>query len=88
MSTELEKTTGNRGLENVALKNLKWPTSRPGPQATQPPPGQILLPTRTDQVVEIDYDQERGMPGVQSPLRSLPDPSLKENVSPDLQASM
>ena len=69
MSTELEKTTENRGLENVALKNLKWPTSRPGPQVTQPPPGQILLATRTDQVVEIDYDQERGVPSVQSPAR-------------------
>ncbi len=88
MSTELEKTTGNKGLENVALKNLKWPTSRPGPQATQPPPGQLPLPTRTDQVVEIDYDQEHGQPSVQSPERLLPDASLKENIAPEQQVTM
>ncbi len=88
MSTELEKTTENKGLENVALKNLKWPTSRPGPQATQPPPGQLPLPTRTDQVVEIDYDQERGVPSVQSPAWLLPHASLKENIAPEQQATM
>ena len=88
MSTELEKTTENKGLENVALMNLKWPTSRPGPQATQPPPGQLPLPTRTDQVVEIDYDQEHGQPSVQSPERLLPDVSLKGNIVPEQQATM
>ncbi len=87
MSTELEKTTENKGLENVALKNLQWPTSRPGPWATQPPPGQKPVSTRTDQVVEIDYDQERGRPNIQSPERSLPDASLKGDVSTDQQAT-
>jgi hypothetical protein len=31
---------------------------------TEPPPGQKRVPLRTDQVVEIDYDQERGVPAV------------------------
>ena len=39
-----------------------WPTSKPGPMVTQPPPGQKRVAGRTEQVVEIDYDQERGVP--------------------------
>jgi len=66
MSTELEKTTENKGLEIAALKNLKWPTSRPGPMAKQPPPGQKPVPTRTEQMIEINYDQEHGRPSDQS----------------------
>ena len=41
-----------------------WPTSKGGPMVTEPPSGQKLVPLRTDQVVEIDYDQERGVPAV------------------------
>jgi len=48
-----------------------WPISKPGPKVTEPPPGQRRMPLRTDQVVEIDYDQERGMPGVPVPERSM-----------------
>ncbi len=50
-----------------------WPTSKPGPMVTEPPPGQRRVPLRTDQVVEINYDQERGMPGVPVPERSMPE---------------
>jgi len=39
-----------------------WPTSKPGPMVTELPPGQNRMPLRTDQVVEIDYDQEHGVP--------------------------
>ena len=42
----------------------RWPTSKPGPMVTEPPTGQKRVPLRTDQVVEIDYDQERGVPSV------------------------
>lgn len=61
----------------------KWPTSLPGPQATEPPPGQRPMPTRTDQVVEIAYDQETGTPATLSPERSLPDQSQKDRTSFD-----
>jgi hypothetical protein len=66
MSTEIEKTTENNELEYIktALKNLRWPSSRPGPMVKQPPPGLKHLPTRTEQVVAIDYDQERGRSNV------------------------
>jgi hypothetical protein len=37
-----------------------WPTSKPGPKITEPPPGQRRLNLRTEQVVELGYDQERG----------------------------
>jgi hypothetical protein len=64
-----------------------WPTSKPGPGATLPPPGQKPLSMRTDQMVYACYDQERGMPGVIPPTRAvrenlynppLPDVSLQE----------
>ena len=41
-----------------------WPTSKRGPMVTEPPSGQKRMPLRKDQVVEIDYDQERGVPAV------------------------
>lgn len=37
-----------------------WPTSKPGPKITEPPPGQKRLNLRTEQVIELNYDQERG----------------------------
>lgn len=62
MSTGIEKAAENKKLVNRALKNLEWPTSRPGPQATPSPPGFRPVTTRTDQVVAVAYDQERGAP--------------------------
>jgi hypothetical protein len=41
-----------------------WPTSKRGPMVTEPPQGQKRVPLRTDQVVELDYDQELGVPAV------------------------
>jgi hypothetical protein len=46
-----------------------WPTSVPGPRITQPPPGQGPTRTRTEQMVELEYDQETGTPK-NSPLLS------------------
>jgi hypothetical protein len=37
-----------------------WPTSKRGPKVTEPPVGQRRMPQRTEQVVEIDYDQVQG----------------------------
>ena len=39
-----------------------WPTSKPGPMVTEPPTGTKRVHLRSEQVVEIDYDQERGVP--------------------------
>ncbi len=56
-----------------------WPTSTPGPQATLPPSGLKLYPTRTDQMMyEGTYDQERGRPGV-----SLPVPMISKQTAPE-----
>ncbi len=52
---------------------LAWPTSKPGPRSTQPPPAQKPMPGRTEQVVEVGYNQETGTPSNESPLRTLPD---------------
>lgn len=69
----------------LTLPHFNWPTSKPGPHATQPPPGQKPMPGRTEQVVEIGYNQETGEPGVSSPLRSMPDASLAGKTSFDQQ---
>lgn len=61
-----------------------WPTSKPGPRVTPPPPGQKPMPGRTEQVVEVGYNQETGTPGTDSPLRSLPDANLTGPTSFDL----
>jgi hypothetical protein len=37
-----------------------WPTSVPGPKVTEPPAGQRRLFRRTEQVVEVHYDEEQG----------------------------
>lgn len=37
-----------------------WPTSKPGPQITEAPPGQKRMPLRTEQVIEVNYDEEQG----------------------------
>ena len=48
-----------------------WPTSKRGPLVTEPPPGQKRMPLRSDQVVEIGYDQERGLPSVPISERTM-----------------
>ncbi len=68
-----------------SLPHFNWPTSKPGPRATQPPPGQRPMPGRTDQVVEVGYNQETGTPITDSPLRSMPDASLKGQTGFDQQ---
>ena len=65
--------------------HFNWPTSKPGPWTTLPPPGQKPLPGRTEQVVEIGYNQETGTPGIEHPLRTMPDASLKGKTAFDQQ---
>ena len=50
-----------------------WPTSKRGPLVTEPPPGQKRVPLRSEQVVEIGYDQERGVPSVPISERTVPE---------------
>ncbi|GLV58007.1 hypothetical protein KDH_48410 [Dictyobacter sp. S3.2.2.5] len=62
-----------------------WPTSRPGPRATPPPPGmRSFNPFRPEQVSEVGYNQETGesASGDQQ-SRSLPDPSMADLASFD-----
>lgn len=63
-----------------------WPSSKPGPRATQPPPG--MSPThifRPEQMTEIGYNQETGEPVDESPERTLPDEAKTGSVSFDLK---
>ncbi|GCE04733.1 hypothetical protein [Dictyobacter aurantiacus] len=62
-----------------------WPTSRPGPRATPPPPGmRSFNPFRPEQVSEVGYNQETGEPvSSDQQSRSLPDPSMADLASFD-----
>ena len=67
------------------IPHFSWPTSKPGPFTTLPPPGQKPMPGRTEQMIEVGYNQETGTPVDDSPLRSLPDASLTGHTSFDQQ---
>jgi hypothetical protein len=57
--------------EHRPFTNPLWPTSKPWPEASLPPPGQHLLSMRTDQMVYACSDQERGIPCVPAPTRAV-----------------
>ena len=59
-ASQLETTPQKSKIPPLPL----WPTSKRGPMVTEPPPGQKRVPMRTEQVIEIDYDQELGMPAI------------------------
>jgi hypothetical protein len=64
--------------ESMLPRYPNWPTSKPGPMATPPPPGQRSINAqRSEQLAEVGYNQETGEPGIESPLRSMPDSSMK-----------
>src|SRR5258707_14348893 len=71
--------------KSSSLPHFNWPTSKPGPHATKPASGQKPMRGRTDQVVEIGYNQETGEPGDSIPLRSMPDATLAVKTSCDQQ---
>ena len=76
---ETVQTTGTSKLPKLP----KWPTSKPGPEVTEPPPGQKRVVTRREQVAEVGYNQETGEPGVLASARSQADESIQGSISPD-----
>jgi hypothetical protein len=55
-----------------------WPTSIPGPRKTPPPPGmRPINALRSEQMMEVGYNQVLGEPSTQSPLRTMPDESMQ-----------
>jgi hypothetical protein len=70
--------------ESMKPQYPNWPTSKPGPHSTLPPPGmRSMNAMRSEQVKELGYNQETGEPGTQSPLRSMPDASMEGRTSFD-----
>ena len=72
--TEFRQMEATKQMRQVQRRNVNpphfpWPTSKPGPMVTPPPPGTKPMPLRTEQVAEIGYDQERGMPSTDDPGR-------------------
>jgi hypothetical protein len=85
MAEDTEQQQQLQKQTTTAIPRFNWPTSKPGPYETEPPPGQKRMPGRTDQVVEVGYNQETGEPGNSSPLRTMPDASLEGRTSFDQQ---
>ena len=57
--------------ESMQPRYPAWPTSKPGPMAMPPPPGQRPVNAqRSDQMTEVGYNQETGVPSTESPLPS------------------
>jgi hypothetical protein len=87
MDQEMQRQTTKIASPSKLPKLPKWPTSRPGPQVTEPPPGQKRLATRTEQVEEVGYNQETGEPSVRVSARIEPDESMQETVSTEQEKS-
>ncbi len=49
--------------------HFAWPSSKPGPEITPPPPGVKPSPTRKEQMVEVGYNQETGNPATNDPRK-------------------
>lgn len=72
--TELQQEQEKREVQEeeqnkVPQPHYSWPTSKPGPFETPPPPGQRIMPSRTDQVIEVEYNQETGEPSTGDPRK-------------------
>ena len=74
MSTTYQHTTppveGTKEARSSHMIYPEWPTSKPGPAVTPPPPGQRPQARRSDQMVYECYDQEQGM-ACESPARPV-----------------
>ena len=88
MAQEQEQERVKRTTDSKFPKLPKWPTSRPGPKVTEPPPGQKRVATRREQVAEVGYNQETGEPGVLASARSQPDELTQGTLSPDQEQSI
>src|SRR5438067_4122111 len=87
MTQEKEQETVKKASASKLPKLPNWPTSRPGPQVTEPPPGQKRVATRREQVAEVGYNQETGEPSLLASARSEADESIQGSVSPDQEKS-
>ena len=79
----------NETVKSTSLSKLpNWPTSKPGPQVTEPPPGQRRVATRKEQVAEVGYNQETGEPVTQASARTQPEESQQSSLAPDQEISL
>ncbi len=78
----------NRSQSQLKPTYPEWPTSTPGPQATSPLPGMKPVPTRTDQMVYVCYDQERGRPCTDVPERRPSTPVRQHPLADQVKGGM
>lgn len=75
----LQEGVPNKAVQgSVQVRYPTWPTSKPGPMTTPPPPGERPVNAqRSEQMVEVGYNQETGEP---SPEGLLPARRSKERL--------
>src|SRR5438128_984921 len=88
MAQEQEQETTKASSPSKLPKLPNWTTSRPGPKVTEPLPGQKRVVKRTEQVVEVGYNQETGEPGVRVPARPEADELIKGTISTEQEKSV
>ena len=78
-----QQEQGQQAVTRARPHYLAWPTSKPGPRSTPPPPGmRPINPYRSEQVLELGYNQASGEPGSDSPFRSMPDANITGPTAP------
>lgn len=77
---------GDKSVQPATPHFPGWPTSKPGPRKTMPPPGtRPINALRPEQVAEVGYNQETGEPSTAHPQRYVPGDDLKPLASFDQQ---
>lgn len=89
-NTELRQMERKKQLQEVQEHyvnppHFSWPSSKPGPESTPPPPGQKPLPARPEQMVEVGYNQESGVPATDDPRKWYADEAKAGAVGFDQQ---
>jgi hypothetical protein len=74
----------NRTIQKTESCYPSWPTSKPGPQSTQPTPGTRSINSfRPEQAAEIGYNQETAEPSIDSSQYSTSDASIHDLANID-----
>ena len=75
----LQEGAPNKAIQvSIQPRYPAWPTSKPGPRATPPRPGERPINAqRSEQVVEVGYNEEAGVPSTEG---LLPPKKSKERL--------
>ena len=85
---EVEKVEEQQAPTVARPKLPNWPTSMPGPRVSEPPPGMKRSPSRSEQTIEVGYDQATATPSTLTPERTEPGLEMEGRVSTEQEQSL